>query len=290
MATNVGLPRYFLEDFTLVEHPQTGKPWWVPKGLTSPIPTSSSGISEENTSKDGDAEAEEGSEETEIKVTTAHVAKPMRKPSPPRVYVISRKLLYTRISSHGKTRYTNRHVSFLGNRGKYDSRFGKSTVWRRDMDNFVLDLMRSRAVQQLLYFLKRDEEIGTKYLQPCASWSEIKDLDHRGCVLWYSASEAGGYQDQTRPSGGNAPGEYATVDIPEKQYGASLPAHNLEYLLGENHLRNLRESAVFRDNNIVLLGQRRTIMLQLMLWRIQGYLASYGYEVNTDTPPKKNKP
>lgn len=154
------------------------------------------------------------------------------------------------------------------------------------MDNFVLGLMRSRAVQHLLYFLKRDEETGTKCLRPCASWSAIKDLDHRGCVLWYPVSEVAGYQGHTSPSEGNAPGEYAIMDIPGKQYGASLPVHNLEYLLGEKHLRNLRESAVFRDSNIVLLDQRRTIRLQLLLWRIQGYLASYGYGVNMDTPLK----
>ena len=32
-ATSEPLPRFFLEQYSLLAHPETGRPWWVPRGL-----------------------------------------------------------------------------------------------------------------------------------------------------------------------------------------------------------------------------------------------------------------
>ena len=69
------------------------------------------------------------------------------------------------------------------------------------------------------------------------------------------------------------PGQLATMDIEGVRFGAKLVVHNLDELLGEDHLAALRnESAMLRSGNLFLLGRQRTLDLQLKLWKLQGYM------------------
>ncbi|KAI1028402.1 hypothetical protein LB503_002536 [Fusarium chuoi] len=67
---------------------------------------------------------------------------------------------------------------------------------------------------------------------------------------------------------------YATLDA---SYGNKLAVHDLRYLLEEEELERLREkSQVFRDHEIFVLKNFRSgsmRALHLLLWRLQGYLA-----------------
>ncbi|KAF5721831.1 hypothetical protein FGLOB1_80 [Fusarium globosum] len=70
---------------------------------------------------------------------------------------------------------------------------------------------------------------------------------------------------------------YATLDIADASYGGKMAVHDLRYLLGEEELERLREkSQVFRDHEILVLKNFRSgsmRALHLLLWRLQGYLA-----------------
>ncbi|KAF5631788.1 hypothetical protein F52700_6710 [Fusarium sp. NRRL 52700] len=70
---------------------------------------------------------------------------------------------------------------------------------------------------------------------------------------------------------------YATLDIEDASYGNKMAVHDLRYLLGEEELERLREkSGVFRDHEILVLKNFRSgsmRALHLLLWRLQGYLA-----------------
>ncbi|KAL2756936.1 hypothetical protein ACRALDRAFT_2041498 [Sodiomyces alcalophilus JCM 7366] len=156
-------------------------------------------------------------------------------------------------------------------------------VWRRDMHRVVLENMRRQIVQQLEYFASLCTREGRSYLTPCSSWDAInRDLNHRGCVLWRSQSAGShelatgesGVEGETDPSGNNGgPGQLATLDIPGAKYERKLPVHNLDRLLGEHHMATLMKTPLFKDNPLLVLGRRRTIPLQLSLWKLQGYLA-----------------
>ncbi|KAF4945755.1 hypothetical protein FGADI_11687 [Fusarium gaditjirri] len=70
---------------------------------------------------------------------------------------------------------------------------------------------------------------------------------------------------------------YATLDIEDASYASKMAVHDLRYLLGEEELERLREkSEVFRDHEILVLKNFRSgsmRALHLLLWRLQGYLA-----------------
>ncbi|KAG5746742.1 hypothetical protein H9Q69_003292 [Fusarium xylarioides] len=70
---------------------------------------------------------------------------------------------------------------------------------------------------------------------------------------------------------------YATLDIEDASYASKMAVHDLRYLLGEEEVERLREkSELFRDQEILVLKNFRSgsmRALHLLLWRLQGYLA-----------------
>lgn len=144
------------------------------------------------------------------------------------------------------------------------------------MDSFLLDLMRRRIVEDLLYFSKFCEQEDRKYLLRCESWDDIQSHDHRGCVLWLGSGLRELPEDNLDRTAQLGPGQFATMDTDRGRYAGKLAVHNLRNLLGDDHLEHLREgSAVLRGGDLFLLGRRRTIGLQLKLWKLQGYIAQF---------------
>jgi hypothetical protein len=63
------------------------------------------------------------------------------------------------------------------------------------------------------------------------------------------------------------------MDMGPVRFGSKLAVHNLRELLGEEHVRKLREgSELLRDGSLFLLGRQATVNLQMLLWKLQGYL------------------
>jgi hypothetical protein len=141
----------------------------------------------------------------------------------------------------------------------------KHLVWREDMGGLVLELMRRRTVEELIYYSKLSEDTTrNSYVVRCDTWDDIKDEKyngHRGCVLWFGGGE-------------NGPGPRAIMDIPGVRFGRKIPVHNMHALLGPEHIARLKEEAgVFREGFLFMVARTRTMDLQLKLWKLQGYLA-----------------
>ncbi|KAM0496857.1 hypothetical protein D7B24_006951 [Verticillium nonalfalfae] len=259
-ATETGLPRYFLQDFEVVTNPETGQPCFVPGDRTDaaapdtpPPPVS------------GQESSPEGRSPTDA-------PRPLAGPSAPVGYVLARhdvlELLGSprRVSSLG-----GKHIAMLARRAHL-SRSGllPRLVWPPHMHRLVLDLLRARAVDALLRLARLDAAPARGYLRPCASWAQInRDMPHRGCVLW-SPGEAA-----VSAAAAETPGPWATLDIEGAKYEGKMPVHDLRRLLGDEHLARLRAEPAFADSTLLVLGKRRTIPAQLLLWKLQGYLAEY---------------
>lgn len=142
-------------------------------------------------------------------------------------------------------------------------REARRSVWREDMGQLLLQLLRRKAVDGLIARGKRENEVGDRFVQPCASWDEVKDVTLRGCVLWL-------------PGRDEVSTDHTTLDIEGVAYGKKMAVHNLVWLLGDDEVTRLkREAPVFGEHELLVLQQRPDLgvmRLHLLLWRLQGYL------------------
>ena len=141
------------------------------------------------------------------------------------------------------------------------------------MGDVLLQMMRQQATDALALRGNRlqSHEDKHRFIEPCASWKDVEGVKLRGCVLWL-------------PEKKDAARQYATLDIEGVQYGKKMVVHNLYWLLGEQEVQRLRESAeLFREGEIFVLkqwGSTSMMRLHMLLWRLHGYLA----EPEADTP------
>jgi hypothetical protein len=297
-VTNVVLPRYFLDEFKLVKHPETGRLWWAPGEIESPYPPISradGGIQlpeEAHLSKESSSATDklvQESMENPVEPTEANSEprpEPAKSkhasrntPAPPNAYILSRQTVYSAMMSKVPSKYRNGHAKLLARRSRYREVIsGRDTVWRQDMGPFLLDLQRRRAVDMLLYLSEMCEgEEARRYLRPCKTWGDVKEVGTGGCVLWYPIKDDGQSGSWPTEEPGSIPDEYATIDVHGLKQTTRLAIHNLIMLLGAEQLDRLRQnSRIFRDNTLVWLGRKRTTDVQMRLWKLQGYLATHG--------------
>ena len=314
MNTNAEVPRFFLQDFEVVKHPDTGKEWWAPGPLAFKylypkrhVP----GETEENSTAVGDegAVAEEGqssdaegsaSEKPSAVVSQANTYemeatteseqendelsadtidsswRPTR--SPITGYTICRKGL---VDSLDDTK--NKALLIAMRSGMAVSEKSRATEWQPGTGDALLRMLRRRATDQLVERGTRVEDRGGqhKFVQACEDWAAVKDVMARGCVLWMP-------RDGDARAAAAAEAQFATLDVEGVAFGAKMAVHNLWWLLGEQEVERLREGAeVFRDREIVVLRQWRSVKmmkLHLLLWRLQGYLADSTPLIRADTP------
>lgn len=130
------------------------------------------------------------------------------------------------------------------------------------MESFLLATMRRRVVEDLLFYAGLVEQQGRKYLVRCASWDEVKGLKHRGCLLVLDDTAGAGIS------------RLSTMGIEGARVGGELVVHDLRRVLGEEGVERLRGAGgMFKEGGLFLLGRRRTLDLQLSLWKLQGFLA-----------------
>ncbi|KAH6641379.1 hypothetical protein F5144DRAFT_600018 [Chaetomium tenue] len=159
------------------------------------------------------------------------------------------------------------------------SRYGQSNSgsllnrahWRSDMDAVLLEIMRRRVVERLGYFSKMVTGLDRNYLIKCEKWDDVKELDHRGCLLYLGPPDNSASSESISEY---VPPRLSTMDMGPVRFGAKLAVHNMRELLGEKHLGQLRQQAeLLRDGSLYLLGRMPTSPLQMMLWKLQGYMA-----------------
>jgi len=261
-ATHVVLPKFFLQRFRLLTRPETTESWWIAQDLQKWQPP---------------VEGESGHGPKAGKATG------------PAAYFLSREDLMDA--------FVTRHSPYLGKQRALMRQSVRSSsplmsalhlaVWREDMGSFLLEIMRRRVVDGLLYYAELVEKAERRYLIKCDTWDEVKRYNHRGCLLSLGDLD-------TDPTAVESPersttaalSPLSTLSIDSIRYNGKLAVHNMRSLLTEEHLHRLRmESPVFRDGSLFLLGRRRTTDLQHLLWKLQGY-TSHSHVPNEVDPPK----
>lgn len=338
--TQTILPRFFLQDFAFIKHPDTKAPWMIPASLMlqeSQAPEVTETVMPENSvpendmmpsvmSQSPDASSEDSDEfqaftaSTELdhdtsaprsvasnevwswvdvddpdghqpddafvpaspedksrgytRTTNKH-SRPRAVPRPASksVYSLCRREALAAIAPKAK----NAHAEFKGYHRVRMQMIATAyprpvdVVYRADMDSFVLDLMRTQATDQLLHYahICDDPASSKKYLVRCrGSWDEVVEkCANYGCVLWL-----GDCEDQTS----KRPGEFETVRLGSDKPENTVIVHDLTVLLGSENVKKLREeSNMFSKGSTFMLGRQKSTRLQLRLWKLHGYLASY---------------
>ena len=141
------------------------------------------------------------------------------------------------------------------------------------MAEFVLELMRKKAVQDILHLTYRTSAM---YIVSCNSWDDVRLKPQVGAVLWLrmpkaedgAEKESGREEIKQRQDG---PPLYAMVEY----HGSQIPVYNLKTLLGEQHLsRLIDERPKTLDSGLAAVKAKNlTVNLQQWLWKMMGYLA-----------------
>ncbi|KAL6854502.1 hypothetical protein J3F83DRAFT_754741 [Trichoderma novae-zelandiae] len=268
------LPRYFLQDFELIKHPTTGKAWWAPGPLAFEHVQPTKRLDEEHpditNGPAGEASARSAKPNPvpRQKDAAADSDKDAQRPrrAPITSYTLNRKSLVDMVGGRNK-KYLS--VLLAVRTGMAITPDSRGAVWREDMGDVLLQMMRQQATDALAVRGSRlqPHEDKHRFIEPCASWKDVEGVKLRGCVLWL-------------PEKKDAARQYATLDIEGAQYGKKMAVHNLYWLLGEEEVQRLRESAeLFREGEIFVLkqwGSTSMMRLHLLLWRLQGYLGEHG--------------
>ena len=246
-----------MQKLTLRSHPETGAPWFFPGGLDSKVSNTATDAGDEASGAAKDKQPKSGP--SGYILSRQRLLQDLQRPNS--VYFKSYKNLL-RMSDHGHTNLG----SVLNN-----------TTWRSDMDLAVLEMMRRRAAEGLAYFAKMVETESRDYIVKCERWDDVKPLKHKGCLLYLGSPEG------TSPVPGldPVPPRLSTMDA-----GHQLVVHNLRDLLGEEHVSRLRQgSELFREGSLFLLVKLATVNLQLLLWKLQGYMESEGSKDTGEAKP-----
>ncbi|TGO51725.1 hypothetical protein BCON_0155g00080 [Botryotinia convoluta] len=253
-ATQLSLPSFFLQDFTIMAHPTTSAPWHVPRSLSPHI-----------------SKVESSEQDTFHTPSLGSTT-----------YVAMRQLL---LQSFFKTKsgYTGVYKKFGLMQAKSTARkhVVLQATWRSDMDTFLLELMRRRTAELLEYLCGKKS-----YIHKCASWEEVEFSEQTGCVLWMgqklTSREEGehgqeGEQEQEFP-----PGEFET-----KRIGPGgrkiVPVFNLRTMMGKKWIEKIREgNRIFGNQILVVKHKNATKEIQMRLWKLQGYVATYGGMLDGD--------
>ncbi|KAL6715697.1 hypothetical protein ACLMJK_006658 [Lecanora helva] len=248
LLTGVRLPNFFLMPFGLAKHPRTGAPWHLPRYPHPPTETEAAENDSTSTSSQ-QSDSDPISRNNSIRTATGtHFA-------------ASHEVL-THISQIGRPAY----VRMLPFRWKDDPSLKlQDLVWREDMADFVLDLLRKNLVKDAEYLASRK----AGYICACRDYDDVGVFAQLAAVLWLGprAEDAKGSQ---------GPPPYAMHHF----RGRYIPCFNMVTLLGQAHLSGLREShpIEFAGELAVVKSKRMTTRFQLELWNTLGFLAQQSTE------------
>lgn len=313
-ASGAWLPRFFLQDFSLVEQPETGRPWWVPQSLALPdhwqpddSPEASDSAEQSGgvlASDGGETEGGRGAEAGaagEAGSLTNHGAEPAEQSVGPSLskgagtepgreaeagavgktamsagarsgnaYVLRRYDMMQDLKHRDKrNHYFSKVKAFsrlLAPAGKPRRR--RPAVWRADMADFALELLRRRVVGRLCELSDWSTRKRRRYITRCAGWDDVRGQPsgvlRMGAVLWFDDGDSGG---------GRPPGRFATLDFDGPTARHSVAVHNMHLLLAPEDIRTLRRRAAVLDaGHLFMLTGKRSTSVQMTLWQLQCYL------------------
>ncbi|KAM0354277.1 hypothetical protein ACHAPU_001321 [Fusarium lateritium] len=312
--TNTILPRYFLQDFELVEHPdpEQTNPWFAPGPLSfeSVMPWHSN-------------DDHEGGSKAKRDKTTDSEKRPQETPKPPTPTALET----------GAQAESTKEASAIRAKGEIETEAvvadkagredevtiygvnGERRIRRAPLVSYalarksVIDMIgRRKAYQGRMSYrsgMAYLSPISQKIFRPDMGDVLLKMLRRQVVDALIARSDRDGKQpekfissmkswEEAKSHGGGCilyiPTEdmedincYATLDVENANYGSKIAVHDLIYLLGEDEVNQLKmESSLFKEHEILVLENYRSLSmrtLHMLLWRLQGYLAVPTVEV-----------
>ena len=261
LLTKARLPSYFLLQFGLATHPETEQKWHLPTlAAVNAAAGAEDGAHEgEKFGVDGDTLLDS---KNQVEVTGPQAL-------PPRTLSGTHFLSSWTALKHVTRLQPARYRGLLPHRWREDGAFKvNEVVWREDMADYTLGLMREKAVNQIKRLADRKSAM---YMVPCEEWEDVKKKSQVGAVLWVGGDDDRLDSEEAEESKPVEPPLYAMLHVS----GIDLPVYNARSLLGQQHLDNLRSQlpAIFNKELVTVKGKRLTVQLQLWLWKLTGYLA-----------------
>lgn len=173
------------------------------------------------------------------------------------------------------------HYRLLSHRWKEDPNIrSQNLVWRRDMDDFVLELLRKEIVKSLKYLSSRP----AAYIVKCKGYESVEKSHQVVAALWLgqsTTSDENLAQTDEASDGTSTPAPEQAVPPPYAMLSYKnhhIPLYNLPHLLGPEYMHILRKLSPshFKGQVAVLKQKRGTVELQLGLWKLMGFLGFEG--------------
>ncbi len=244
-VTRTVVPRDLLQSFKLVAHPESGDPWWVPLDLsavkTAELPVGSGGLEVPDIATKG-----------------------------PGVYTLARRDLLQRFVD-ASSKYNNGFRTFA--RASSSSRYAgapNDAVWREDMDYHILELMRRRISDDLVYLSSLSQSRRPGYLIALDGPGQLAGYHQLGCIFIIDKEPMNASSFVDDFVRGESAADVAS-HWPSRGSGG-VPMYDINRLLGDAHLDRLyAESPLFRGASAVLVRGIRTLGLQKRLWKLHAY-------------------
>lgn len=183
-------------------------------------------------------------------------------------YLLSRRDLFNEFNKSDSQFYRKNEA--MGSRAETH----RKVKWRNDMSAVVLEMMRRRVGEEITHLHSFCDENDRVYLKSCPDWDDAKNTkkhQHLGCLLYFQ-------QPQAPPLP-----QLSTVGVGGTRRRKRLPVHDMEALMGPEHTAKLKAGLkLLQSGFIFAVCGPRTIKLQLLLWKLQGFMSREEY------PPKSS--
>ncbi|KAH7254149.1 uncharacterized protein BKA55DRAFT_567086 [Fusarium redolens] len=311
--TNACLPRHFLQDFELVEHPdpEQANQWWAPGPFSFlRVKPTREEREVEMESKDlksikkgiervrrqiGLVQNEIAKMATEAKSTRADISAEAETTSVEEASEVSNSaadpelvvedmetnegLIERRARVVAYTLARKDVIDMIGRNKSYQAKMGAHRSGMAVLQYGSGQKVFRSDMGDILVGMLRRVTVDTLITRSCREglWAPYKFL--KPVSSWEEAKKVPGggailYIPKEDMEDMNS---YATLDIEDASYASKMAVHDLRYILGEEEVERLKEkSEVFRDHEILVLKNFRSgsmRALHMLLWRLQGYLA-----------------
>jgi hypothetical protein len=141
-------------------------------------------------------------------------------------------------------------------------------VWRRDMHEFVLKLLRKRVHNEANYIATR------RCFSRCATLDEVQWKKQVGFILWFGRPPSG-HRDTPGDKVDAGPTSYTTITT--QRPVTEVAVYNLPRLLGSELADLLRHGFGLGPHNeaVVVKSRRSTVNMGMWLWKLEGYLVGF---------------
>ncbi|KAI9734206.1 MAG: hypothetical protein M1834_002306 [Cirrosporium novae-zelandiae] len=250
--TRARMPSFFLQDFTLIDHPETKKPWLLPVGLATEL-------------QDGEYEKQPGLSKTPFNHERLMMRLVLRKSV---IETVSKMAL----KKHGLTK-------LIALSPHFERVPVNDLYWRPDMADMILRLMRQNVTLQLKWLARL---FNGGLVESENHWDGLQEVMAGGeecsAVLWLGnpppPPTSPEPTDESEPKSKSEAVEgpsYLTTMVYKQQV---VPYYNLPRLLGPDTIKELRTfHPIFNNELVVVTRKWSTWDLLTFLWKLEGYLA-----------------